>query len=63
MKDKLIEFFGQSKNYALLTGIIFFAIGILGFVFKSSNSISSVTLLVFTLLGVWGMLVSFREKI
>jgi hypothetical protein len=63
MKSKIIKFFGQSKNYALVIGIICFAIGIFGFVFKSENSISSPLLLLFIVLGIWGILVGVREKI
>jgi hypothetical protein len=63
MKSRLIRFFIQSKNYALAVGIICFAIGMFGFIFKSSNSISSPVLLLLIIFGVWGVLVGVREKI
>jgi hypothetical protein len=62
MKTRFWEFLKVSKNYALITGVIFFVIGLLGFIFKSSSSLPDYYLLLFIVIGFWGILVGLRAK-
>ncbi len=57
----IIRYLRKTKNYARITGIVFFAIGLLGFVFKSSSSLPDIYLLLFLVVGFWGILVSIRR--
>lgn len=62
MKNQALSFLSKSSNYALTTGVIFFAIGLLGFIFKSNNSLPDYYLLLFIVLGFWGILVGLRNR-
>ncbi len=62
MKTQILSFLSKSKNYAIFTGVIFFAIGLLGFIFKSNNSLPDYYLLLFIVLGFWGILVGLRDR-
>lgn len=53
----------SSANYSRIVGVILFAVGLLGFAFRSSGSLPTFYLLGAMVLGFWGVLVSFnREK-
>lgn len=62
MKTELIAFMSKSKNYAMVTGVIFFAVGLLGFIFKSTSSLPDLYLLLFIIVGFWGILVGLRTR-
>jgi inner membrane protein involved in colicin E2 resistance len=62
MRVKILDFILKTKNYALLTGAVLFIIGLLGFVFKSSNSLPDVYLLLFVVVGFWGIITALRER-
>ena len=49
------------KSYALITGIVLFAFGILGFAFRNSFGISDVYLLGSLVLGGWGIWVGSKK--
>jgi hypothetical protein len=49
------------RNYARIVGIILFAVGLLGFAFRSSASLPTLYLLACLALGFWGILVSFNK--
>jgi len=62
MKSQVIAFVTKSKNYALIVGAIFFVIGLLGFIFKSTSSLPDYYLLFFIVIGFWGILVSLFKS-
>jgi hypothetical protein len=49
------------KSYSLVTGIILFALGVLGFAFRSSFIIPDVYLLASLVLGGWGIAVGSKK--
>jgi hypothetical protein len=50
------------RNYARIVGVILFAVGLLGFAFRSSSSLPTIYLLACLVLGFWGILVSFGKE-
>lgn len=52
----ILPFLMQTKNYARIVGVILFAIGLLGFAFRSSNSLPDAYLVGALILGFWGIL-------
>ena len=52
---KLWPILRQTKNYARIVGVILFAIGLLGFAFRSGDSLPDVYLGGALLLGFWGI--------
>lgn len=46
----------------MVTGAIFFVIGLLGFIFKSNSSLPDYYLLLFVVVGFWGILVGLRAR-
>ena len=59
--NDLIKKLSLTKNYARITGAVLFAIGLLGFIFKSNNSLPDYYLLLFVLIGFWGILVGIKN--
>ena len=45
----------QTKNYARIVGVILFLIGLMGFAFRSDNSLPDVYLGGALVLGFWGI--------
>lgn len=52
----------KTKSYARIAGIVLFGIGLLGFAFKSDQSLPDLYLLFFLLLGFWGIIASLVEQ-
>lgn len=52
----ILPFLRQSKNYARVVGAILFLIGLLGFAFRSDNSLPDLYLAGALVLGFWGIL-------
>lgn len=50
------------RSYSLITGIILFAFGFLGFAFPSSFNFSGNYLFVSLILGFWGIVVGVGKK-
>ncbi len=50
------------RNYALTVGIILFALGFFGFVFRSYFKVGDHYLFFSLVLGFWGILVAVRNK-
>lgn len=59
---RLFNALKSQKNYALIVGILLFAVGLLGFAFRSATSLPPLYLIVFLALGFWGILVSFNNE-
>ncbi len=53
--QKTLAVLRQTKNYARIVGVILFAIGLLGFAFRSDNSLPDLYLGGALLLGFWGI--------
>jgi hypothetical protein len=53
--DKVLPVMRQTKNYARIVGVILFVIGLLGFAFRSDNSLPDLYLGGALLLGFWGI--------
>ena len=51
----------QTKNYARIAGVILFSIGLLGFAFRSDNSLPDMYLGGALLLGFWGIVSGLWE--
>ena len=51
----LLKFLSQPRNYSITAGIILFAIGIIGFAFRSQGSLPDVYLGGALVLGFWGI--------
>lgn len=58
----IIEILKSHRNYARIVGGILFAVGLLGFAFRSSSSLPTLYLLACLALGFWGILVSFNKE-
>lgn len=52
----------SQRSYTLIVGVILFAVGLLGFAFRSSTSLPTLYLLACLALGFWGILVSFSKE-
>ncbi len=52
----------STKNYALVVGIILFALGILGFAFHSNADLPDYYLIGALVLGFWGIVVRFSAN-
>lgn len=52
---KLLPILRQTKNYARIVGVILFLIGLLGFAFRSDNSLPDLYLGGALVLGFWGI--------
>lgn len=52
----------STKNYALVVGIILFALGILGFAFHSNADLPDYYLIGALVLGFWGIMVRFSSN-
>ena len=52
----IVPFLNQTKNYARVVGVILFLIGLLGFAFRSDNSLPDLYLAGALILGFWGIL-------
>lgn len=52
---------GSPKNYALITGILLFALGFFGFAFRGSFNLPDIYLLASLVLGFWGILVGMGK--
>lgn len=52
----ILPFLSQTKNYARVVGVILFLIGLLGFAFRSDNSLPDGYLVGALVLGFWGIL-------
>jgi len=62
MIKRFLQFLLKTKNYARLSGVIFFAIGLLGFAFRSSSSLPDSYLVMFLCLGFWGVLSGLWDR-
>lgn len=60
--NAIMNILKSNRNYARIVGIILFAIGLLGFAFRSSTSLPTLYLLAALVLGFWGILVSFNKE-
>lgn len=60
--NALIAILKSNRNYARIVGVILFAVGLLGFAFRSSASLPAMYLLACLVLGFWGILVSFYKE-
>jgi len=58
----LFNILKSQRNYTLIVGVILFAVGLLGFAFRSSSSLPTLYLLACLALGFWGILVSFNKE-
>lgn len=58
----LLVILKSSQNYARIVGTILFAVGLLGFAFRTFSSLPTTYLLVCLVLGFWGILVSFYKE-
>ena len=54
--QKVLPVLRQTKNYARIVGVILFVIGLLGFAFRSDNSLPDIYLGGALILGFWGIL-------
>ncbi len=54
--QKILPVLRQTKNYARIVGVILFVIGLLGFAFRSDNSLPDIYLGGALILGFWGIL-------
>jgi hypothetical protein len=61
MSQKIFAILRRTKNYARITGVILFLVGLLGFAFRSSNSLPDLYLLACIILGFWGIMTSFLD--
>lgn len=52
----ILPFLKQTKNYTRIVGVILFLIGLLGFAFRSDNSLPDLYLGGALVLGFWGIL-------
>ncbi len=50
--------FTTPKGYSLITGLVLFLIGFLGFAFRDIFNLPDKYLLLFLILGFWGLVVS-----
>ena len=62
MIKRFLRFILKTKNYARLSGVIFFAIGLFGFAFRSGSSLPDKYLILFLILGFWGVLSGFWDR-
>ena len=53
--QRILPILRQTKNYARIVGVILFAIGLIGFAFRSDNSLPDLYLGGALLLGFWGI--------
>lgn len=53
--DFIFPFLNQPRNYARVVGVILFAIGLIGFAFRSDSSLPDIYLGGALLLGFWGI--------
>jgi hypothetical protein len=56
LKDQVLPMLGQTKNYTRIVGVILFAIGLIGFAFRSDNSLPDLYLGGALVLGFWGII-------
>ncbi len=60
----MMKIWGYLKNrlsYARVTGIILFVVGLVGFAFRSAESLPDIYLIGALVLGFWGIVVSFAN--
>lgn len=57
----LLPILRQTKNYTRIVGVILFAIGLLGFAFRSDNSLPDMYLVGALILGFWGIVIGLWE--
>jgi len=50
------------KNYALITGVLLFALGFFGFAFRGTFNVPDVYLFCGLVLGFWGIVVGLPKK-
>jgi hypothetical protein len=55
----MIKFY-NSKNYALITGLILFLFGVVGFAFRGGFNIADKYLILSLILGAWGIYCAFN---
>jgi hypothetical protein len=60
--SRLIPALRKTKNYARIAGVILFAIGLLGFAFRSENSLPDLYLAGAIILGFWGIISSLSDQ-
>lgn len=58
----LLNILQSPRNYSRIVGGVLFAVGLLGFAFRSSTSLPTIYLLACLILGFWGILVSFYQE-
>jgi len=59
MINRIFRSLRNPRVYARITGAVLFLLGLMGYAFRSANSLPDVYLLGFLLLGFWGIIVSF----
>ncbi len=57
--NRIFRSLRNPRVYARITGVVLFLLGLMGYAFRSANSLPDVYLLGFLLLGFWGIIVSF----
>lgn len=53
--DIILSFLSQPRNYSRVVGVILFTIGLVGFAFRSDDSLPDVYLVGAIILGFWGI--------
>jgi hypothetical protein len=51
--------FVSSKTYSLVTGLLLFAFGVVGFAFRNNFNLADKYLLLSLILGFWGVICAF----
>ncbi len=59
MLNRIFNGLRSPKVFARLAGAILFLLGLMGYAFRSANSLPDVYLIGFLILGFWGIIVSF----
>ena len=59
--NKTLPLLRQTKNYALIVGVILFVIGLLGFAFRSDSSLPDLYLGGALVLGFWGIIAGLLD--
>jgi len=57
--DKIYAILKSPRMYSRITGGLLFLIGLIGFAFRSANSLPDIYLVAALVLGFWGIIVSF----
>ena len=58
----ILPILGKTKNYARIVGVILFAIGLLGFAFRTDNSLPDLYLVGAIILGFWGIISGLLDQ-